>query len=100
MSEVELYLGDNLDYLPRFTDKSIAAAIIDPPYGIGECRDRVMSRSVLTKPTDYGDFDWDQVPASPEALAHIRRVTEIQPIFGWNYFELPPTSFWLIWDKF
>jgi hypothetical protein len=58
-----------------------------------------MSRGLLAKPTDYGDFDWDQEPADPQAIAHVLRITQVQAIFGGNYFALPPTSCWLIWDK-
>ena len=100
----ELIQGDCEDILSTFADKSIAAAIIDPPYGIGESREKIMSRGRVHGSnglllTDYGDFDWDSKPASPEALAHIRRITKTQAIFGGNYFDLPPTNCWLIWDK-
>lgn len=97
MGQVELYCGDNMRWLPTMADKSIYAAIIDPPYGIG-LRGRIGSTN-NAQVTDYGFIDWDQEPADPEAIAHIKRVSEVQAIWGGNYFELPPTSCWLIWDK-
>lgn len=100
---VKLYHGDCLDFLKGFADQAIAAVITDPPYGLGENQKRVLSRgryhgraNVLT---DYGAFDWDNEPASPEAIAHIRRIAKTQVIFGGNYFTLPPTSCWFVWDK-
>lgn len=99
MSNIELYLGDNIERLSIFADKQFYAAICDPPYGIGESPKTVMRRGNLAKPTDYGDFSWDELPAEPDTIAHIRRVSKTQAIFGGNYFELPPTNCWLIWDK-
>jgi DNA modification methylase len=99
MADYELYLGDCLPRLEKFNDKEFDAVICDPPYGIGESRKTVMRRGHLAKPTDYGDFDWDETPADPNAIYHIQRVAKRQVIWGGNYFELPPSNCWFIWDK-
>lgn len=91
--------GDCLEYLNKMKDKEFNAVITDPNYGIGESAYRVASRENLAKATDYGDFDWDNEPADQRAIDHILRVSEKQVIFGGNYFVLPPTSCWIIWDK-
>lgn len=103
-NQVQLYLGDNIEHLCKFSDKQFYAAICDPPYGIGESPEKIASRGRVHGKgefllTDYGDFDWDSQPASIEAINHIRRTSNVQAIFGGNYFELPPTPCWLIWDK-
>ncbi len=92
-----LYLGDNAEILPHigFVD----AIVTDPPYGINENSKKVASRTNKAATTDYGDFDWDKKPPSPELIDQIRKQSEYQIIFGGNYFELPPTPCWLVWDK-
>jgi site-specific DNA-methyltransferase (adenine-specific)/modification methylase len=48
---------------------------------------------------DYGKDDWDDEPIG---LEHINLMTESAKwliIYGGNFFQLPPTSCWLVWDK-
>lgn len=96
---VRLYLGDAAEILPTFGDKRFAACVTDPPYGIGEAAGKNRSRGGCATPQDYGNFDWDNAPASPELIAHCQRVAEWCVIFGGNYFSLPPSPCWLVWDK-
>lgn len=100
-----LYLGDCMEILPTL-DK-VDAVITDPPYGIGESSKKVESRQrgavggskALADQRDYGVFDWDIAPPNPEVIDLIRTKGECQAFFGGNYFYLPPTSCWLVWDK-
>ena len=71
----------------------------DPPYGIKEARGKNKSRGCLATSRDYGFSTWDDKPCSPEIIAEMRRVSRWQIIFGGNYFQLPPSSCWLVWDK-
>lgn len=97
IGDCTLYLGDCLEILP--TLGKVDAVVTDPPYGIGESNERNQSRVRLATPKDYGHYDWDRAPASPEQISAIRACSRHQIIFGGNYFNLPPTSCWLIWDK-
>jgi site-specific DNA-methyltransferase (adenine-specific)/modification methylase len=92
-----LYLGDCMDILPTL-DK-VDAVITDPPYGINENSKKVASRGKLASPKDYGDFDWDKAPPTDNLIELIRTKGQYQAFFGGNYFTLPPTSCWLVWDK-
>lgn len=92
-----LYLGDCMEVLP--TLGRFDAVVTDPPYGINENSDKVASRGKLAAPKDYGSFDWDAAPASRQQIDLIRSCSSHQIIFGGNYFDLPPSSCWLIWDK-
>lgn len=92
-----LYLGDCAAILP--TLGRVDACVTDPPYGIGESAKKNNTRSTLASPRDYGTDDWDQQPAAPEVIRWMLDNSRWQIIFGGNYFDLPPTSCWLVWDK-
>jgi len=97
-----LYCGDCRDILP--TLGKVDAVVTDPPYGIGETSAKAATR--ISKPSsvwknprvkDYGYNDWDV--RQPETITLCRKISRWQIIFGGNYYELPPTSCWLIWYK-
>lgn len=94
---VTLYLGDCREILP--TLPKVDAVVTDPPYGINENAKKVASRGKLADPKDYGDFDWDKEPPPAWLIAMLRHISLHQIIFGGNYYDLPPTSCWLVWDK-
>jgi len=94
---VVVYCGDNREILP--TLGRFDACVTDPPYGIGESAKKNNTRGTLAKPNDYGTDAWDSEPADPVVLDWMRVNTRWQIIFGGNYFSLPATSCWLIWDK-
>jgi len=87
------YLGSGLWREP------IDLLATDPPYGIGEAAGRNKSRSVLAVSRDYGDAAWDNEPVDLALLQRWVEVTRYAAIFGGNYYPLPPTSSWLVWDK-
>lgn len=97
IGDCRLILGDCLEVLP--TLGKVDAVVTDPPYGIGESAAKNNTREVKAKPRDYGEDNWDQVPADPQALAWMRENSRWQIIYGGNYFDLPPSSCWLVWDK-
>lgn len=98
---------DCLIGMREIPDKSIDLVITDPPYGIGEAAGKNKNRCgvVFGKPgtmlwgKDYGDLEWDNVPATNEQIKEIFRISKNQIIFGGNYFELPPSPCWIVWDK-
>ena len=97
IGDCTLYQGDCLEILP--TLGKVDAVVTDPPYGIGESNEKNLSRGTLAAPKDYGHYEWDHIPASAEQVAAMRSCSRHQIIFGGNYFDLPPTSCWLVWDK-
>lgn len=97
IGDCTLYHGDCMDIMPVLN--KVDAVVTDPPYGIKENANRVKSRSKLAKTTDYGDFSWDNKPASVEQIEAMRNISSYQIIFGGNYFHLPPSRCWLVWDK-
>lgn len=92
-----LYLGDCRDILP--TLGQVDAVVTDPPYGIGEAAGKAKTRGKLAKAIDYGDDDWDDQPIDSDLITSVRAAGRWQIIFGGNYYDCPPTSCWLVWDK-
>jgi DNA modification methylase len=97
-----VYQGDCLELMKCLPDKSIDLVLTDPPYGLNNMNwDRQSSRLGygLATPKNYGDTDWDKKPPSKECFNEILRISKNQIIFGGNYFNLPPSSCWIVWDK-
>lgn len=103
---VRLICGDCREVLPTL-DK-VDAVVTDPPYGIGESAGKAKTRtSGLTSKLknaqiyrrDYGDDSWDDSPVPADLLESVRATARWAVIFGGNYYNLPPTSCWLVWDK-
>jgi DNA modification methylase len=94
---VTIYHGDCAVIAPQLGAFDLLCT--DPPYGIGEARGKNRSRSKIAKSKDYGNAAWDDRPPDRWVLDMLRANTRRQIIFGGNYFELPPSSCWLVWDK-
>lgn len=92
-----LILGDCLEVLPLIG--KVDAVVTDPPYGIGEAAGKNKTRTNAAIARDYGNRTWDDSPCSDEQIALMRGMSRWQIIFGGNYFNLPPSSCWLVWDK-
>jgi DNA modification methylase len=84
--------------LELFGSNSFDALVTDPPYGIGAARANFTHGNIALG-RDYGDGKWDNEPAPDDLMASIRAKARWQIIFGGNYYALPATSCWLVWDK-
>ena len=71
------------------------ACVTDPPYGIGMDGGNVGYKGA----NDFEKLNWDAEPIGPNHITLIREQSRHQIIFGGNYFELPPSRGFLIWDK-
>lgn len=83
--------GDCLELMKQLPDKCIDLVLTDPPYGIG-----ISSNPVRQK---HEKMDWDNQTPSKEYFDEILRVSKNQIIWGGNYFGLPPSQCFIIWDK-
>lgn len=91
-------LGDCMDLetgLPSYPDKFFDLAIVDPPYGLG---DKLTQGGTWANKYKNGDADWDKKP-EPNYWKELFRVSKNQIVWGGNYFHLPPTRCFIIWDK-
>ena len=96
IGDATLYLGDCLQILPTL-DK-VDAVVTDPPYGIGEARGKNASRSKLAVAKDYGVSAWDDRPIN-EFVPLVKHLSIELVIFGGKYYDLPPATCRLVWDK-
>ena len=97
IGNAELWLGDCRDILPILTRAD--AVVTDPPYGIGEAAGKNKSRGKLAVAKDFGNDSWDDEPISDVLIEAVRNAGKWSVIFGGNYYALPATSCWLVWDK-
>ena len=92
----EVFLLDCIEGMSFYPDKHFDLAIVDPPYGIGD-----KFKGGKTGKMNFNEIvnkDWDKVP-SDEYFAELQRVSKNQIIRGGNYFNLPPTRCFIVWDK-
>ena len=97
IGDAELWLGDCREILP--TLGRVDAVVTDPPYGIGEAAGRNKSRGKLAIAKDYGISHWDDFPIDASLMSLVRSVARYAIIFGGNFYDCPPASCWLVWDK-
>ena len=88
-----LYNQDCLEAMKEMKDNQFDLAIVDPPYGID-----INSSGRLGHYGGKGK-KWDKATPSQQYFDEIERVSKNQIIWGGNYFNLPPTRCFLIWDK-
>ena len=97
IGDAQLYLGDCMEVLP--TLGKVDAVITDPPYGINIAARGTVGTSKKATAKDYGKSDWDKESPPAALIDALREMSNWQAFFGGNYFVLPPTSCWLVWDK-
>lgn len=110
----KVILGDCVQYMHTLADNSFDLAIVDPPYGdaAGQyqrgtrfggrfCRyfEKNVKAGITTDNANRKDAPtWDMAPTE-EYFDELRRVSRNQIIWGANYFNMPPTRCFVIWNK-
>lgn len=92
----EVYLMDCIAGMKHYPDKFFDLAVVDPPYGIGYAKRKSKTK---TSKIQYTPKDWDNEVPTKEYFDELFRVSKNQIIWGGNYFELPTTRCYVIWDK-
>ena len=103
MTDVKLYLGDCLEVMRGFPDKSVDAVITDPPYGMNLDTDfsKMVNRNNfkgLSAGNIYSNVIGDNRQFDP---SEILKMADTVVLFGYDYFsnKLPDNSTVLVWDK-
>ena len=93
IGDATLYFGDCMDILPTLGE--VDAVVTDPPYGIG----RLMVGGSWAVSSGYHDMQsWD-AEAPTEAINKALSVSQNAIVWGGQYFGLPPSRCWLVWNK-
>ena len=96
LGKITLYNADCMEIMKGFADNQFDLAIIDPPYGIERFkngigindRHKIKSTSIFnnSKPNDA-------------YFLQLFRISKNQIVFGANNFVMPPSEYFLIWNK-
>ena len=90
-----VYNMDNMELMAQYPDNHFDLAIVDPPYGIGMDGGNVGYKGF----NNFEKKGWDKKPPSKKYFKELFRCSKNQIIWGGNYFGLPATRCFLVWDK-
>lgn len=93
MGDIQLLNCDCMEYMVTQPDNAFDLAIVDPEYGIN-------LKGPCGRFEKYGTLQSvNSNPPTNEYFIELDRVSNNQIIWGGNYFNMPPTKCFLIWDK-
>ena len=92
-----LYLGDCREVLPHLP--KVDLVLTDPPYGIGASSKKFINGTSKTQKDYYEDVCWDTSTPDRHVMDLVLMAGYHQIIWGGNYFDLPPSRQFLVWDK-
>jgi DNA modification methylase len=96
IGDAVLYLGDCREILP--TLGKVDAVVTDPPYGIADLwAGEQKGRNGKSRLWD-GNNQWDK-STSPQEVFIARSIAAKSIIWGGNYYDLPASRGYLIWDR-
>jgi len=82
--------------MSRYEDNYFDLAIVDPPYGIKRFSEKRNTKQRILQ-TKEG-LNWDNKPTN-EYWKELFRVSKNQIVWGANNFVMPPSEYFLIWNK-
>lgn len=95
---VTLYHGDCREILPAVP--KAALVLTDPPYGIGDkwAKSAMVGKSGSSRLWGKGET-WDNAPPDEATINLAIAGGKNAIVWGGNYFGLPPSRCWYVWDK-
>lgn len=101
MAVSEVKNMDCMEYMQQFPDKYFELAIVDPPYGIGRFKNVTTTPSA--KDVHAKRFQKmesvNNTKPTKEYWKELFRISKNQIVWGANNFELPPSEYFLCWNK-
>jgi len=92
----KFYNMDCMEGMKQIPDKYFDLAIVDPPYGIDVTNMNMGGRNTIRPDKSK---KWDKDIPTEKYFKELKRTSKNQIIWGGNYFDLPPTRGFVIWDK-
>ena len=95
---ITIYHGDCAEVLPTLPKADLV--LTDPPYGIGErwSKSEMVGKNGASRLWGKGET-WDDAPPSDGLISLAVAAGKRAVVWGGNYFSLPPSRCWLVWDK-
>lgn len=90
---ITIYCGDCREVLPKLGKFDLL--LTDPPYGIGAGS----MNFGMWRTSRMEKGDWDSSPPSSEVFTEMLAASDRQIIWGGNFYQLPPSRMYLVWDK-
>ena len=87
---------DNMQLMKRYPDNHFDLAIVDPPYGIDVTKMEMGGRK---RNKQDKKKNWDNAVPTKKYFDELFRVSKNQIIWGGNYFDLPCSQYFCVWDK-
>lgn len=87
--------GDCMEFMAGCLENEFDLAVVDPPYGIGMDGGNVGYKGS----NNFKKKNWDKEIPPQLYFDELFLKSKNQIIFGGNYFCLPPTRCYLVWDK-
>jgi len=98
---INLHLGDCLEAMRAMPDNSYELAIVDPPYGIERFKN--VTKTPSSKDVHAKRFQRMEIvnntKPSQKYWDELFRISKNQIVWGANNFELPPSEYFLCWNK-
>ena len=92
---IRFYNCDCMEFMAGCKENEFDLAVVDPPYGIGMDGGNVGSKGF----NNFEKKNWDKEIPNQSYFDELFLKSQNQIIFGGNYFGLPPTRCFLVWDK-
>jgi site-specific DNA-methyltransferase (adenine-specific) len=95
----ETFNRDCVEAMKEYPDNYFTLCVVDPPYGIKRFeKPSGTTRFNSSKMMQETGLTWDTKPTK-EYWDELFRVSKNQIVFGANNFEMPPSEYFLIWNK-
>ena len=101
-SHVTIYHGDCEQIIPLLSECDLL--LTDPPYGINADKDQNARAGkqygkAAAPSKGYAISEWDGKPPQDKLIDAMMLKAKWRIIWGGNYFNVPPSRCWLVWDK-
>lgn len=93
---INFYNVDCLEFMKSKPDNYYDLAVVDPPYGIDVTK---MNMGDRKRNSEDKKKNWDSSVPTKDYFDELFRVSSNQVIWGGNYFNLPISRYFAIWDK-